>query len=84
MATQTYRLPIPLSPQTRESWNHIVNNCLLLARYTCNALKNLPPETCQVTPHSLLPQYMQTERSLTITLNVNTPALFPKTPCNHQ
>ena len=55
-----------------------------LARYTCNALKNLPPKTCQVTPHSLLPQYMQTEHSSTITLNVNTPALFPKTPCNHQ
>ena len=51
-----------------------------LARSTCNALKNLPPETCQVTPHSLLPQYMQTERPSTITLNVNTPAFVPQDP----
>jgi len=51
-----------------------------LPRYTCNELKNLPPETCQVTPHSLLPQYMQTEHPSTITLNVNTPAIVPQDP----
>lgn len=50
------------------------------ARYACNALKNLPPETCQATPHSLLPQYMQTEHPSTITLNVNTPAFLPQDP----
>ena len=55
-----------------------------LARNTCNALKNLPPETCQATPHSLLPQYTQTEHPSTTTLNVNNPAIDPKTPCNRQ